>query len=61
MYVCVYIERQRNVCVCVCVCSYASSENQEHCFVCFSFVFTEKLRQVNNIYIRLPRSPTNVE
>ena len=49
------------MCVCVCVCSYASSENQEHCFVCFSFVFTEKLRQVNNIYIRLPRSPTNVE
>lgn len=57
MCMCVYIERDRNVCV----CSYASSENQEHYFVCFSLVFTEKLKQVNNVYIHLLRSPANVK
>ena len=57
MYVYIYRDRE----MCVCVRAYASSEDQEHCFVCFSLVFTEKLRQVNNIYIRLPRSPANVK
>ena len=57
MYVYIYRDRE----MCVCVRAYASSEDQEHCFVCFSLVFTEKLRQVNNIYIRLPRPPANVK
>lgn len=50
-------ERERERCVCI----YASSENQEHCFVCFSLVFTQKLRRVSNIYIPLLQSPANVK